>query len=79
MIESYLLDKFQAVGPALLPPTPELRAKAALAARINDLYITPIQVRAVTLAAGRGGLPCGTLQCCAPVTQQPVPAFPAGP
>ena len=43
VIESYLLDKYHGVGPGLLPPTPELRAKAALAARLHDLYIAPIQ------------------------------------
>lgn len=43
VIESYLLDKYSAVGPSLLPATPELRAKAALAARLHDLYIAPIQ------------------------------------
>ena len=32
------------MGPSLLPPTPELRARAALASRILDLYIVPIQV-----------------------------------
>ena len=41
MIEAYLLDRYQGVGPSLLPPTPEARARAALAARILDLYITP--------------------------------------
>jgi glutathione S-transferase len=43
VIESYLLDKYAAVGPSLLPPTPEARARAALAARILDLYVTPLQ------------------------------------
>jgi hypothetical protein len=43
VIESYLLDKYRGAGPDLLPATPELRARAALAARILDLYITPIQ------------------------------------
>jgi len=43
VIESYLLDKYKGVGPDLLPQTPELRAIAALTARIHDLYIAPIQ------------------------------------
>lgn len=43
VIESYLLDKYRGRGPDLLPRTPEARARAALAARILDLYITPIQ------------------------------------
>lgn len=44
VIEQYLLDAYAGVGPSLLPPTPELRAKAHLAARILDLYLVPIQV-----------------------------------
>ena len=43
VIESYLLDKYKGVGPDLLPQTPELRAIAALASRIHDIYIAPIQ------------------------------------
>lgn len=43
VIETYLVDKYAATGPSLLPPTPEARARAALAARILDLYITPVQ------------------------------------
>lgn len=43
VIESYLLDKYKGVGPDLLPQSPELRAIAALAARIHDIYIAPIQ------------------------------------
>lgn len=43
VIESYLLDKYKGHGPDLLPETPELRALAALAARIHDLYIVPVQ------------------------------------
>lgn len=43
VIEAYLLDKYEGVGPSLLPPTPELRAKAQLAGRIHDLYIQPLQ------------------------------------
>ncbi len=41
IIASYLVDKYYDVGPSLRASTPELRAKARLAARIVDLYITP--------------------------------------
>lgn len=44
VIVQYLLDKYSAKGPSLLAATPELRAKAALATRIHDLYIAPVQV-----------------------------------
>lgn len=43
VIESYILDKFEGHGPSMVPGTPELRAHAALVARIHDLYIAPIQ------------------------------------
>eukprot|EP00884_Botryococcus_braunii_P012251 jgi/Botrbrau1/21026/Bobra.0144s0038.1 len=43
IIASYLLDKYYDRGPAMIPSTPELRAKARLVARIVDLYMTPIQ------------------------------------
>lgn len=43
VIESYLLDKYKGVGPDLLPETPELRAIAALTARVHDIYLAPIQ------------------------------------
>lgn len=43
VIESYLLDKYRDQGPSLIPETPELRARAALIARIHDMYIAPIQ------------------------------------
>ena len=55
VIDSYLLDKYSSVGPTLMPPTPELRAKAALAARIHDLYIQPIQVSTAGRQGGRKG------------------------
>jgi glutathione S-transferase len=42
VITQYLLDK---CGGGMQAATPELRAIAALAARIHDQYITPIQVR----------------------------------
>lgn len=41
VIAQYLLDK---CGGGMQAPTPELRAVAALAARLHDQYITPIQV-----------------------------------
>ena len=43
VIESYILDKYKGQGPDLLPETPELRALAALVARIHDQYMAPIQ------------------------------------
>lgn len=43
VIESYLLDAYKGVGPDLVPPNASQRAVAALAARILDVYITPIQ------------------------------------
>ena len=43
VIESYVLDKYKGVGPDLVPATPELRAHAALAARIHDLKIASVQ------------------------------------
>lgn len=58
VIEGYLLDKYAGVGPSLLPPTPELRAKAQLASRIHDLYIQPLQA---SLCAGVGGRDVGQL------------------
>lgn len=44
-IVQYLLDKYASAGPSLVGSTLEKRARAALAARIHDLYIGPIQVR----------------------------------
>lgn len=44
VIVQYILDKYEGVGPSLRAATPELRAIAALATRIHDQYITPIQV-----------------------------------
>lgn len=43
VIESYILDKYKDFGPSLIPETPELRARAALAARIHDIYIASVQ------------------------------------
>lgn len=70
VIEAYLLDKYEGVGPSLLPPTPELRAKAQLAGRIHDLYIQPLQVRCCC---------CGAADPClrAVVAQHPSGVTPA--
>lgn len=46
VIVQYILDKHDGSGPSLRAATPELRAVAALATRIHDQYITPIQVSA---------------------------------
>eukprot|EP00242_Pyramimonas_sp_CCMP2087_P014111 CAMPEP_0198211934 /NCGR_PEP_ID=MMETSP1445-20131203/25428_1 /TAXON_ID=36898 /ORGANISM="Pyramimonas sp., Strain CCMP2087" /LENGTH=312 /DNA_ID=CAMNT_0043886295 /DNA_START=55 /DNA_END=990 /DNA_ORIENTATION=+ len=43
VITQYLVDKYADVGPSLRPGTPEQRAKANLATRIHDFYITSIQ------------------------------------
>lgn len=43
VIESFILDKYKSHGPSLVPPTPELRARAALVVRILDVYINSIQ------------------------------------
>ena len=43
VILEYLSDKYAVVGPSFVPTTPEGRAKAALAARLADLYIVSIQ------------------------------------
>jgi hypothetical protein len=44
VIAQYVLDRWASSGPSLRAATPELRAKAALATRVHDLYITTIQV-----------------------------------
>jgi glutathione S-transferase len=54
VIVGYLLDAYRGVGPPLQPETPELRAVAALATRLHDLYITTIQVRGAG-GSGAGG------------------------
>ena len=43
VIASYLADKYAEEGPSFALDTPELRAHDALAQRIHDLYIIPIQ------------------------------------
>ncbi|KAF8069416.1 GST3 [Scenedesmus sp. PABB004] len=43
VIAQYLIDRWAGTGPAMTAATPELRAVAALAARLHDQYITPIQ------------------------------------
>lgn len=43
VISQYIVDRWSSTGPSLRAPTPELRARAALATRVHDLYITSIQ------------------------------------
>lgn len=43
IVALYLLEKY-APHSKLLPSTPELRAQARAAARVVDVYMTPIQV-----------------------------------
>jgi glutathione S-transferase len=43
VIVGYLLDVFSSVGPSLVPPTPGARATAALATRLHDTYLGPLQ------------------------------------
>ncbi|KAI8466013.1 MAG: glutathione S-transferase [Monoraphidium minutum] len=43
VISQYILDRWEGTGPSMRAATPELRAKAALATRVHDLYITSIQ------------------------------------
>jgi len=43
VIVQYLLDKFSGKGPSLVASTPEARAVGALATRLLDVYITPVQ------------------------------------
>lgn len=43
VISQYLVNKYDAFGPSLIPPTPEAAAKANLASRIHDIYIVSIQ------------------------------------
>ena len=45
VIASYLADKYAEEGPSFALDTPELRANDALAQRIHDQYITPVQAR----------------------------------
>jgi hypothetical protein len=57
VIVQYIVDRWAAAGPSLRAATPELRAKAALATRVHDLYITTIQVGLVS------GLVCWGVLC----------------
>ena len=43
VIVAYLLDKFADCGPSLRPGDPEARAFAALATRLHDVYLGPLQ------------------------------------
>jgi len=43
VIAQYLLHAFEQTGPKLIPEDPEVRAIAALATRIHDQYLAPIQ------------------------------------
>ncbi len=47
----FLLDEFRGVGPSLVAATPAQRAVAALATRIHDVYMSPIQVGILTARA----------------------------
>ena len=42
-IARYVLDEWAAAGPSFDPGTPALRARANLAARLLDTYISPVQ------------------------------------
>lgn len=44
VIVGYILDRWADRGPSLRAATPELRARAALATRVHDLYVAPVQV-----------------------------------
>jgi hypothetical protein len=44
VIAQYVLDRYSGQGPSMVAADPESRAIAALATRIHDQYITPIQV-----------------------------------
>lgn len=43
VISQYICHAYEDVGPSLIPEDPETRAVAALATRIHDVYIVPIQ------------------------------------
>lgn len=43
VISQYICDAYSEVGPSLIPDDPETRAVAALATRIHDVYVVPIQ------------------------------------
>lgn len=44
VIAGFLLDKHAGQGPSMAAATPEARARGALAVRVHDLYIAPVQV-----------------------------------
>jgi glutathione S-transferase len=39
VVSAYIADRYAEIGPALNPPTPELRAKSMLINQIHDLYL----------------------------------------
>ena len=43
VIAQYICDAYADVGPSLIPDDPETRAVVALATRIHDVYVVPIQ------------------------------------
>ena len=43
VIAQYVCDAYADVGPSLIPDDPETRAVVALATRIHDVYVVPIQ------------------------------------
>lgn len=52
VIVQYILDAYADAGPSMSASTPDLRARAALAARIHDIYIAPIQAK-TTIGLGQ--------------------------
>ena len=44
----YLIERFPEQTKALVPSTPEQRAKSRIPPRLLDVYVTPIQVRKPT-------------------------------
>jgi glutathione S-transferase len=57
VISQYLVAKYADMGPSLLPlGGPEVRAKAALATRIHDVYITSVQACMYRAMEVQGGL-----------------------
>lgn len=47
VIVQYICDRFGDRGPSMRAATPELRARAALATRIHDIYVASVQVSAL--------------------------------
>jgi glutathione S-transferase len=58
VISQYLVAKYGDVGPSLLPAGgPEVQAKAALATRVHDVYITSVQACMYRAMDVKGALP----------------------